>query len=49
MWKIALGFIVFAAIVLYVLSKSGGDVDMSGEKHGIEVAPAASGASSTGH
>ena len=44
MWKIALGFIAFAAVVLYVLSKSGGDIDMSGEKHGIEVPPAASAA-----
>lgn len=36
MWKIVVGFIVFAAIVLFVLSKAGGDVDMSGEKHGAE-------------
>ena len=36
MWKIAIGFVVFAAVVLYVLSKSGGNVDMSGEKHGAE-------------
>jgi hypothetical protein len=34
MWKIAVGFIVFAAIALYLLSK-GGDVDISGEKHGF--------------
>ena len=33
MWKIAVGFIIFAAVALYLLSK-GGDVDMSGEKHG---------------
>lgn len=48
MWKLVVGFIVFAAIVLFVLSKSGGDVDMSGEKHGSEAheaAPAASAAS----
>lgn len=49
MWKIALGFIAFAAVVLYVLSKSGGDIDMGGEKHGIEVPPAAAPASSTGY
>ncbi len=49
MWKIALGFIAFAAVVLYVLSKSGGDIDLSGEKHGIEVPPAAPAASSTGY
>ena len=47
MWKIALGFIAFAAVVLYVLSKSGGDIDMSGEKHGIEVPPAAAPAASS--
>jgi hypothetical protein len=44
MWKIVVGFIVFAAIVLFVLDKAGGDVDMSGEKHGAEThepAPAA--------
>ena len=34
MWKIIVGFVIFAAIVLYVISKAGGNVDMSGEKHG---------------
>jgi hypothetical protein len=33
MWKIILVFIIFAAGALYLLSK-GGDIDMSGEKHG---------------
>lgn len=33
MWKIVVAFIAFAALALYLLSK-GGDVDMSGEKHG---------------
>lgn len=33
MWKIAVAFIIFAALALYLLSK-GGDLDMSGEKHG---------------
>ena len=33
MWKIVVGFIVFAGVALYLLSK-GGDIDMSGEKHG---------------
>jgi hypothetical protein len=46
MWKIAVGFAVFAAIALFVLSKAGDKVDMSGEKHGTETAaqpaPAAS-------
>ncbi len=35
MWKIAVGFIVFAGLALFILSK-GGDIDMSGEKHGAE-------------
>jgi hypothetical protein len=35
MWKIAVGFVVFAAVALFILSK-GGDLDMSGEKHGID-------------
>ena len=33
MWKIVIGFIIFAAIAVYVLSK-GGDIDLTGEKHG---------------
>lgn len=36
MWKIIIGFVVFAALALFVLMKSGGDIDMSGEKHGAE-------------
>ncbi len=35
MWKIAVGFVVFAALALFILSK-GGDIDMGGEKHGAE-------------
>ena len=35
MWKLALGFIVFAGLALYLLTK-GGDIDMSGEKHGLQ-------------
>jgi hypothetical protein len=33
MWKIIVVFVIFAAGALYLLSK-GGDIDMSGEKHG---------------
>lgn len=54
MIKIFIGFLVFAALALFILSR-GGDIDMSGEKHGIEShepaasAPAAaSAASATG-
>jgi len=35
MWKIAVGFIIFAALALFILSK-GGDIDMGGEKHGAD-------------
>ena len=43
MWKIIIGFIVFAALSLFVIMKGGDKVDMSGEKHGVEEshAPAA--------
>ena len=33
MWKIVLGFVAFAGLALYLLSK-GGDIDLGGEKHG---------------
>jgi hypothetical protein len=36
MWKIALGFVLFAAVAVWMLSK-GGDIDMGGEKHEISV------------
>jgi hypothetical protein len=39
MWKIVIGFIAFAALALYMLTK-GGDLDMGGEKHGALNAPA---------
>ena len=35
MWKIAVGFAIFAGLALFILSK-GGDIDMSGEKHGAD-------------
>lgn len=50
MWKLIVGFIAFAALALYILTKSGGDIDLSGEKHdvtgGHEAAPSASAAPS---
>ncbi|KQW42339.1 MULTISPECIES: hypothetical protein [unclassified Roseateles] len=46
MWKLIVAFIAFAALALFILTKSGGDIDLSGESHGIasshEPAPAAS-------
>jgi len=50
MWKILVGFAVFAALALLLLSQ-GGDIDMGGETHGVEhppeaaMAPASSGSS----
>ena len=35
MWKLLVAFIVFAAVALFVLKKSGGDIDMGGEKHDV--------------
>ena len=46
MWKIIVGFVIFAALSLFVIMKGGDKLDMSGEKHGTEAteshAPAAS-------
>ena len=47
MWKLLVGFVIFAAIALFVLKKSGGNIDMGGEKHDVSTpheAPAASAA-----
>jgi hypothetical protein len=47
MWKLVVGFIAFAALALFILMKSGGDIDMSGEKHDVgagHAEPAASAA-----
>ncbi len=35
MWKIALGFVAFAGLAIFILSQ-GGDIDMGGEKHGAD-------------
>lgn len=35
MWKIAIAFVAFAALAIFILSK-GGDIDMGGEKHGAD-------------
>ena len=45
MWKIAVAFIAFAGLALFILSK-GGDIDMSGEKHGADASHAAAPAAS---
>ncbi len=36
MWKIAVGFVVFAALALFVIMKGGDNLDMGGEKHGAD-------------
>jgi hypothetical protein len=37
MWKIAVGFAVFAAIALFVIMQAGDKIDMSGETHSGDV------------
>ncbi|MEY4121502.1 MAG: hypothetical protein RLZZ457_340 [Pseudomonadota bacterium] len=50
MLKILLGFIIFAALAIFVIMKGGSSLDMGGEKHGDEAvhapAEAASGPAS---
>lgn len=36
MLKIAIGFVAFAALALFVIFQAGDKVDMGGEKHGAE-------------
>lgn len=36
MIKILIGFLVFAALALFVIFKGGDNLDMSGEKHGAD-------------
>ncbi len=36
MWKIVVGFVIFAGLALYVIGKGGDSLDMSGEKHGAD-------------
>ena len=33
MWKLIVGFIIFAALGIWLLMKGGGDIDLSGENH----------------
>ena len=47
MWKLIVGFIAFAALALFILTRSGGNIDMGGEKHDVTAGahePAASAA-----
>lgn len=36
MWKIAVGFVIFAGLSLFMIFQFGENVDMSGEKHGAD-------------
>ena len=36
MLKIFLGFVIFAALAMFVIFKGGSSLDMGGEKHGAE-------------
>lgn len=36
MLKLFIGFVVFAGVALFALKMAGGNVDMGGEKHGVE-------------
>jgi len=36
MWKLIVGFVLFAAVVLFALKQAGGNIDMGGEKHSVE-------------
>ena len=40
MWKLVVGFVLFAALSLFVIMQAGDKVDMSGEKHGADAAHA---------
>ena len=42
MWKIGIGFVIFAALAMWVIVKGGDSLDMAGEKH--ETTPAHSSA-----
>jgi hypothetical protein len=49
MWKIGIGFAIFAAVALFALMKAGDKVDMGGEKHdtGSHSTPASTPANSS--
>lgn len=41
MIKIIIGFLVIAGLAFYLLTKGGGNIDMGGEKHGVDTHEAA--------
>jgi len=46
MLKIFVGFVIFAALAMFVIFKGGNSLDMAGEKHGDEAIHAPSEAAS---
>ena len=46
MWKIVVGFVLFAALSMYVIIKAGDKADMGGEKHGADAVHAPEAAAS---
>ncbi|KRD47816.1 MULTISPECIES: hypothetical protein [Acidovorax] len=46
MWKIVVGFVLFAALSMYVIIKAGDKADMGGEKHGADAVHAPESAAS---
>lgn len=46
MWKVGIGFVVFAAVAMFVIMKGGDNLDMGGEKHGAEAVHAPEAAAS---
>jgi hypothetical protein len=36
MWKIIIGFIIFAVLAMFVIMKGGDKLDMGGEQHGTD-------------
>jgi len=47
MWKLLVAFVIFAALALFVLTKSGGNIDMGGEKHDVSAPHAEASAPAT--
>jgi hypothetical protein len=46
MWKLIVGFVLFAALALFLLMK-GGEIDMGGERHDVPITGAAPAAPAT--
>jgi predicted lipid-binding transport protein (Tim44 family) len=47
MWKLGLAFVAFAALALFILSRSGNiELDLTGEKHSVDAPHAAPAAAS---